>query len=311
MKWLMKKLAGLLVTLVLISMLSFFAFSFIPGDAAVSALGVEADEAAVEALRKELGLDRPVWAQYAGWLVSALQGEFGDSLQYHMPVAQLVSNRLPVTVTLAVYAMLLVVCVSFPLGILGTGKPGGGLDTGITVLSQIGMAVPQFFIGILLTYVLGIVLNRFTVGGYVGYEENLRGFLKFLFIPAIAVAIPKGSTLIRYIRNSVVAEKRRDYVRTAKAKGNSEKNILLNHVLINVMLPVITMIAMMAADVLAGSIVVEQVFNIPGLGRLLITSIANRDFPVVQAIVLYIAGAVVVMNTLAEILYHKMDPRVK
>lgn len=311
MKLIAKKIGGLLVTLLLISLFSFLAFSFIPGDAALSSLGVDADEAAIEVLREELGLNRPVYVQYADWLLSALQGDFGESLQYHRPVSELVSQRLPVTITLAVYAMLLVILIAFPLGLLGTQKPGGGLDTVITVLSQIGMAVPQFFIGILLTFFFGIVLRVFTVGGYVSYQENLGAFLRFLILPSVAVAIPKCSSMIRYIRNSVVAEKRLDYVRTARAKGNSEEKVLLNHVLINSMMPVITMLAMMAADVLAGSIVVEQVFNIPGLGRLLITSIANRDYPVVQAIVIYIACAVVVMNTIAEVLYHKMDPRVK
>ena len=311
MKMIAKKIGGLLVTLFLISLLSFFAFSFIPGDAALSSLGVDADEAAVEALREELGLNRPIYVQYADWLFSALKGDFGESLQYHMPVSRLISQRLPVTITLAVYAMLLVVLVSFPLGLLGTKKPGGMLDNVITVLSQIGMAVPQFFVGILLTFFFGIVLQVFIVGGYVSYQEDMGAFLKFLILPAVAVAVPKCASLIRYIRDAVVAEKRLDYARTARAKGNSEKKVLLNHVLINAMMPVVTMIAMMAADVLAGSIVVEQVFNIPGLGRLLITSIANRDYPVVQAIVIYIACVVVVMNTIAELLYHKIDPRVK
>lgn len=311
MKWIGKKIGGLIVTLLFISLFCFLAFSMIPGDAALSALGVDADEATVEALREELGLNRPVYVQYADWLLSALRGDFGESLQYHMPVSTLVSQRLPVTVTLAMYAILLIVLFSFPLGILGTGKPGGFFDLIITVLSQIGMAVPQFFIGILLTFFFGIVLQWFTVGGYVSYQEDMQGFLSFLILPAVAVAIPKCSSLIRYIRDSIVAEKTLDYVRTARAKGNSEGKVLLNHVLINSLMPVVTMLAMMAADVLAGSIVVEQVFNIPGLGRLLITSIANRDYPVVQAIVIYIAGAVVLMNTIAEILYHRIDPRVR
>ena len=311
MKWMVKKTAGLLVTLLLVSMVSFLAFSLIPGDAALSALGVEADEAAVEALREELGLNRPVFVQYADWLISALQGEFGESGQYHLPVSVLVGQRLPVTITLAVYAMFWVSLFSVPLGLLCAKRPGGRLDTGITLLTQIGMAVPQFFLGILLTFVFGIVLQWFNVGGYVSYQEDIAGFLSFLILPSVAVAIPKCSSLTRYIRNAVVAEKKQDYVRTAEAKGNSEKRVMLNHVLINSLLPTVTMFAMMAADVLAGSIVVEQVFNIPGLGRLLVTAIANRDYPVVQAIVLYMASVVVILNTMAEILYHKIDPRVR
>ena len=207
--------------------------------------------------------------------------------------------------------MIIIVVVSFPLGLLGTNKPNGVADTTVTVVSQIGMAVPQFFLGILLTYFFGILLNWFEVGGYVSPEEHPAGFFKFLLLPAVAVAVPKCATMTRYIRNAVVAQKKMDYVRTARGKGNSERRILLKHVLINVMMPVVTMLAMMAADVLAGGIVVEQVFNIPGLGRLLITSISNRDYPVVQAIVLYIASTVVIMNTLADIAYQKLDPRVR
>ena len=311
MKFIFKKIGSLIITLVIISFLCFLVFSIIPGDAALASLGMDAEEEAIEALREELGLNRPLYIRYADWLCSALQGDFGESTQYHMPVKTLVAQRLPVTIMLAVYSMFLVVLCSFPLGLLGTKKPGGVWDTVVTVLSQIGMAVPQFFLGILLTFIFGIVLSLFPGGGYVSYQEDLGGFLYFLILPAVAVAVPKCATMTRYIRNSVVAQRRMDYVRTARAKGSSEKRVLLHHVLKNTLMPVITMLAMMAADMLAGSIVVEQVFNIPGLGRLLITSISNRDYPVVQAIVIYVAAMVVIMNTLAEIAYQKLDPRVR
>lgn len=311
MKFIAKKIGTLLITLLIISFLSFLAFSLIPGDAALSALGVDGDKEAVEALREELGLNRSIPVQYGDWLFSALQGDFGESTQYHLPVKELVAQRLPVTITLAIYAMFFVILVSFPSGLFSARKPEGILDTMIMVVSQLGMAIPQFFLGILLTFVFGIVLSLFPVGGYVSYKEDFIGFLSFLILPAIAVAVPKASMMTRYIRNTVVAQMKLDYVRTARGKGNSEKRILVHHVLKNAMLPVVTMLAMMIADVMAGSIVVEQVFNIPGLGRLLITSIANRDYPVVQAIVLYMACVVVIMNTLADMLYQKLDPRIQ
>ena len=311
MKFILKKTGTLIITLVIISFLCFFAFSIIPGDAALASLGMDAEEEAIEALREELGLNRPFPVRYLDWLLSALRGDFGESTQYHMSVNTLVAQRLPVTVTLAVYAMLFVVLFSFPLGLAGTKKPKGAVDTCVTVAAQMGMAVPQFFLGILFTYLFGIVLRWFPVGGYVSFRENPMGFLRFLILPAAAVAVPKCATMTRYIRNSIVAQKKQDYVRTARAKGNSEGRVLLKHILKNTLMPVVTMLAMMAADLLAGSIVVEQVFNIPGLGRLLITSISNRDYPVVQAIVIYIAAIVVIMNTVAEIAYRKLDPRVK
>jgi len=311
MKFIVKKTGTLVITLLLISFISFLAFSLIPGDAALTGLGMDAEEEAIAALKAELGLDRPVYVQYGDWLLSAVQGDFGESTQYRLPVSELVGQRLPATVTLAVYAMILIILVSFPMGLLGTGKPGGLLDTGITVLSQVGMAVPQFFLGILLTWIFGVVLSVFPVGSYVSIEKDPEAFFKYLFLPAVAVAVPKCASMTRYIRNSVVTQKKMDYVRTARGKGNSEKRVLIKHVLMNSMIPVITMLAMMAADVLAGSIVIEQVFNIPGLGRLLISSISNRDYPVVQAIVLYIASIVVIINTLTDVVYQKLDPRVK
>ena len=195
MKFLLKKIGTLIITLVIISFLSLLAFSLIPGDAAVANLGMDADEAAVEALREELGLNRPVYVQYGDWLWSAVRGDFGESTQYHLPVSELVAKRLPATITLALYSMIIITLVSFPLGMLGTKKPNGAVDTAVTVLSQIGMAIPQFFLGILLTFFFGIVLNWFTVGGYVNPQEDLGGFLSFLLLPAVAVAVPKSELL--------------------------------------------------------------------------------------------------------------------
>ena len=220
MRYIGKKIGSLLVTLLLISFLSFLAFSLIPGDAAVAALGMEAEEEDIDALREELGLNRPLHVQYAEWLIKAIQGDFGESTQYHLPVSELVAQRLPATVTLAVYAMLLIVLVSFPMGLLGTRKPGGVMDSAVTVVSQIGMAIPQFFLGILLTWLFGIVLSVFPVGGYVSISEDPVRFLGFLFLPAVAVAVPKCASMTRYIRNSVVAQKKQGYVRTARGKGN-------------------------------------------------------------------------------------------
>lgn len=311
MKYIAKKTGTLIITLLLISLFSFLAFSVIPGDAALSSLGMDADDAAVEALREELGLNDPVIKRYGTWLFHAVRGDFGDSLKYHMPVGELLADKLPVTFVLALYSFILIVLLSFPVGLIGTRKPGRAADHAVTLFTQVGMAVPPFFLGILLTYIFGIVLKVFQVGGYVSYKEDMAGFLKYLILPAVTIAIPKISMLARFIRNSVVEQKKRDYVRTARSKGNSEHRILLNHVLINAVIPTVTMLAMMAADVLAGSIVIEQVFNIPGLGRLLLTSISNRDYPVVQAIVLYIAVAVVLMNAVADVLYQKLDPRLK
>ncbi len=311
MKYVLKKIASLLITLLIISFVTFFAFSVIPGDAALSRLGMDASEEALEALRREMGYGGNIFVRYFSWLGNALTGNFGISFQYNTPVLSLIGGRLVTTLCLAAEALLMIAFFSVPIAILASRKPNGPLDHVITTVSQMGMAIPQFFLGILLTFFLGILLHVFDVGGYTEPEENFGKFLGFLVVPAVCVAIPKLSMMIKYLRDCIVAEKKQDYVRTAKAKGNSENSILVKHILKNAILPAVTFFAMIVADVLAGSIVVEQVFAIPGLGRLLIASISNRDFPVVSAMVLYMASVVVIMNMLADITYRIVDRRVK
>ncbi|MCQ2537459.1 MAG: ABC transporter permease [Lachnospiraceae bacterium] len=311
MKYIGKKLIALAITLLAISFVTFFAFTIIPGDAATSIMGMDASEEQLDALREELGLNDPLIVRYGRWVKGALMLDFGTSLQYKTDVAKLIGGRLTATLGLALEAILIILILSVPLGIISSKKPNGAVDNIITVLTQFGMAVPQFFLGIMLTYVFGILLRIVNMGGYVNPAESFDGFLRFLILPAITVAIPKLSMMTKYLRDCIVAQKKQDYVRTARAKGNSEGRILTHHVLKNAIIPSITFFAMIVADVLAGSIVCEQVFAIPGVGRLLTASISNRDFPVVSAIVLYVAVVVVVMNTLADVFYRVVDPRVK
>ncbi len=310
MKYIIKKIASLVITLLIISFVTFLAFSVIPGDAAASRLGMDATEEQVEALREEMGLNDHFIVQYGRWLGKALTGDFGVSYRYNMPVTTLISDRLGATLGLAVLSLMLILVVSVPLSLLSAAKPNGTVDNVLTVLTQVGMAVPQFFLGIVLTLVFGIMLSWFKTGGYVSPGEDFGGFLSFMILPAVSVAIPKLSMMVKYLRDCIVSEKKNDYVRTAKAKGNGEAAILFKHVLKNAVISAITFFAMIAAEAFAGSIVVEQVFGIPGLGRLLVNSISSRDFPVVNAIVLYMAALVVVMNTLADISYRIVDPRV-
>lgn len=311
MKYIGKKLIALAITLLAISFVTFFAFTIIPGDAATSIMGMDASEEQLDALREELGLNDPLIVRYGRWVKGALMLDFGTSLQYKTDVAKLIGGRLTATLGLALEAILIILILSVLLGIISSKKPNGAVDNIITVLTQFGMAVPQFFLGIMLTYVFGILLRIVNMGGYVNPAESFDGFLRFLILPAITVAIPKLSMMTKYLRDCIVAQKKQDYVRTARAKGNSEGRILTHHVLKNAIIPSITFFAMIVADVLAGSIVCEQVFAIPGVGRLLTASISNRDFPVVSAIVLYVAVVVVVMNTLADVFYRVVDPRVK
>lgn len=311
MKTLAKRLLLLVGTLLLVTILAFVAFSIIPGDPTSSILGVEATADQVAALREKLGLDLPIWQRYLHWLGGLLVGNLGESYNYAMPVGQLLSTCISYTVTLAVMSFVLIVVISLPLGILAARYEGGVVDRVLTVLNQITMSVPNFVAGLLLVYVFGLVLRLFQPGAIVSPAMGWGSFLGYMFFPALAVALPRSAMTVKLLRGSILSELGQDYIRTAYSKGNSKTSALWRHVLRNAMIPVVTFLAMTVADIMAGSIVVEQVFGIPGLGKMLVTSIGNRDYPVVQVIVLLIATIVVVSNFAADLLYRVMDPRLR
>lgn len=312
MKFFIKKLITLIITLLLISFLTFAAFSIIPGDAALSRLGKDASPAQVETLREEMGLNDPLPERYVRWIGGIATGDFGDSYRYEgTSVSSLLKDRLPVTVLLSVISLIIILVFSVPLGIAGARHAGEWSDVLTNQLTQIMMAVPPFFLGMILTYVFGLVLHFFQPGKFTLPSENFTESVKYLFFPALAIALPKIAMVVKFLRNSVLSEMNKDYVRTAFSKGNTKTGVLYGHILKNALIPVITFLAMVIAEILAGSIIVEQVFSVPGIGRLLITSISNRDYPVVQAIVLYITAVVVIINFIVDTLYQFLDPRVK
>lgn len=313
MKYTLKKCITLIITLLFASILTFTAFWIIPGDSALSALGMDATEEQLEVYREEMGLNKSLAERYIIWLKNALKGDFGYSTQYQMQmkVSSLIKDRLIVTLWLAALSFLLIVLVSIPLGILSARKKNGILDSLITLTTEIFMSVPAFFLGMIITLFFGIILKFFTPGGYVSPVENFGLFIRFMLFPAIAVAVPKIAMMVKFLRSSLLREMELDYVRAAKSKGMTSIGILFKHILKNALIPVITFLAMVLADILAGTILVEQVFNLPGLGRLLVSSIANRDYAVVQAIVLYIASVVIIINFMVDLIYQWIDPRVK
>lgn len=310
MKYGIKKMAVLFLTLLFVSFITFMAFGVIPGDSVISSLGTQATPEAIKALRDELGLNENVFLRYIHWLINTLKGDFGTSLSYKLPVTSLIMERMPVTLTLATVSMVLILVISIPLGAFTGRRKGGVIDNVITFILHLTMAIPPFFLGIILTLVFGLILKWFVPGSYISYKENLGGFLKYMIFPAIAMALPKIAMVVKFLRSSIIRQLQMDYVRTAKSKGNTDRDIMYRHVLKNAFLPVITFIGMVFADVLAGSIIIEQVFSLPGLGRLLVSAISNRDYPVVQIIILYIASVVIVLNFIVDILYRMIDPRV-
>lgn len=311
MKYVGKKALTMLLTLLLVSFLVFLCFTVIPGDPAVAKLGTEASPEALETLREEMGLNRPFMVRYTDWLLSFVRGDLGESYSYESSVGELLVDKVPITITMSLMSMLMIVAVSIPLGLYVAHHEGGVVDRVIYAVNQVIMAIPVFFAGILITLLFGIVLKLFVPGGYVSYSKDFGAFLAYMVFPSMAIALPKIAMTVKLLRSGMIEEKKQDYVRTAYSRGNNTKGVLYKHVLKNAMLPIITFLGMTFTDIIAGSIVVEQVFGIPGIGRILLTSISRRDYPVVMAVIVCLAAVVIVVSALVDLLYQWLDPRIR
>lgn len=311
MKYIVKKALTLVGTLLLVSFIAFLLFQIVPGDPVISMLGTEYSEERAESLREELGINKPVIVRYVNWLTDFVKGNFGISYKYKMPVSRLISDKIPVTMYLAVITLIVIVIISIPLGVFMARFGHRKVSKIFDIVNQSVMAVPSFFLGIMITIIFGLVLKWFTPGKYVSYRDDFNGFIMYLIPAAFAVAIPKIAMMVKFLKNSLIREMDSDYVRTAYSKGAGENRVLFCHVLRNGLMPAITLLGMIIAEIMAGSIVVEQVFNLPGLSAILVSSVSTRDYPVVQAIVVYIAFVVIITNCIVDILYHIIDPRVK
>lgn len=311
MRYIVKKTVVLIITLILISLLAFLAFQVIPGDPTTKLLGMDYTPERAESLREAMGLNRNVFVRYWDWLTSFIAGDMGTSYSYAMSVSETLEGKVSVTAALSLMAWLMVIAISVPLGIALARFQGGRIDRICVAMNQVFMAIPPFFIGILFTYLFGLVLGLFVPGSFISFDESFWGCLGYLFFPALAIAIPKAAMVTKLLRSSILQEMGKDYVRTAYSRGNTRWSVIHGHVLRNALLPVVTYVSMKLADIVAGSIVVEQVFVLPGLGRLLLAGIGNRDYPVAQCIVVIIAFVVVFMNYLADIITQYIDPRVR
>ena len=311
MKYIVKKALTLVGTLLLVSFIAFLLFQIVPGDPVTSMLGTEYSEERAESLREELGINKPVIVRYVNWLTDFVKGNFVISYKYKMPVSRLISDKIPVTMYLAVITLIVIVIISIPLGVFMARFGHRKVSKIFDIVNQSVMAVPSFFLGIMITIIFGLVLKWFTPGKYVSYRDDFNGFIMYLIPAAFAVAIPKIAMMVKFLKNSLIREMDSDYVRTAYSKGAGENRVLFCHVLRNGLMPAITLLGMIIAEIMAGSIVVEQVFNLPGLSAILVSSVSTRDYPVVQAIVVYIAFVVIITNCIVDILYHIIDPRVK
>ena len=306
-----RKTVSLILTLFLFSFAAFMAFQIIPGDSVTAMLGTEATPEQIAAMRAELGYDKPLLVQYGRWISGFAKGDLGTSLSYRIPVARILRDKIPVTAALSVMAFLIVLVLSFPLGILYAKLLGSPVNSLLVGINQIVMSIPPFFSGIVFTSVFGIGLRFFTPGNFITWEQDPAGFWKYLFFPALAIALPRSAQTIKLLRASILTEMIRDYVRSGTSRGNTEDRLLYVHVLRNALIPVVTFLAMVFSNIVAGSIIIEQIFVIPGIGRLLLVSISNRDYPMVLAVVMIIALVVILMNYLADVLCQIVDPRTR
>ncbi len=307
--YLARRVANLAAALTAASVLVFLALSVLPGDPAEVMLGTGATPESLAALRKELGLHESAFLRYTAWIGGILHGDFGQSMSYGVPVAELVLERLQVTVPLAVIAFLLAVSVALPLGVFAAvnrNRPGDYLVMGF---SQLGLAVPNFWFGILLILIFAVQMQWFNAGGFSPWEDGWGAALKSLVLPAVALALSEAAILSRVVRSATLEVYREDYIRTARAKGLSRTAVLVRHVLRNMLLPVVTIMGLQFAFLVAGAVVVENVFYLPGLGRLILQAIFQRDLAVVQNIILLLAALVVIVNFVVDLAYALIDPR--
>lgn len=311
MRYFVKKLGIMVITLFVISIVTFWLFHIVPGDPAAMMLGTSASQEQLKDLREELGLDRPLVEQYTDWITGALQGDFGKSIMYRKPVASLLKGKLSVTLALGAMALGLVILIGIPLGVFTAGRKHAVSEQLLNFVNILGISIPGFFLSILLIWVFGLVLHLFTPGRFVTFARNPVKFFEFMIWPAIAIALPQTCVLSKYIRTAVIEEVRSDYVRTARSKGSNKFRIMYVHVLKNAIVSVVPLIGMIVSGIFSGSIVVEQVFGIPGIGRLLIASVTSRDYPTVQTLVMYIAILILIVNFIVDILIQILDPRIR
>ncbi len=305
------RLIGLVVTLIATSVVVFLVMDVLPGDPAAIILGTGAREDTLAALRAELGLDRPAVVRYFAWAGGFLVGDMGASYTYGRPVAALIAERLVITVPLAILAMGLSVAVALPMGVIAAAERGRSADLAVMGATQLGVAVPNFWFAMMLVLAFAVALPWFPAGGFPGWEAGVGVALNALLLPALALALPQAAILARVTRSAVIDTLEEDYVRTARAKGLTRTAALWRHAVVNALIPVVTLMGLQFAFLIAGTIVIEQVFYLPGLGRLLFQAISQRDLVVVQAVVVLVAASVVLVNFLVDLLYLAIDPRLR
>lgn len=311
LRYIFRRVGSLIGTLLVASLVVFVLIEVVPGDPASYMLGMNAQPDTIAALKSELGLDQSKPARYVSWVAGMLTGDFGQSYTYRTPVAGMISDRLWISLPLAIYALVLSIVIAFPAGIWAASRRGGVADTTVMGFTQIGIAIPNFWFAMLLVLFFAIKLRWFSAGGFAGWDTGYFAALKSLTLPAISLALPQAAILTRVMRSSLLDVLGEDFMRTARAKGLSRRQALLRHALRNAMIPVLTIIGLQFSFLIAGAIIIENVFFLPGLGRLIFQSIAQRDLIVVESVVMLLVFAVVMVTFLVDLAYAWVDPRLR
>lgn len=309
--FLVKRIFTLALTLLVATLVVFVVLEILPGDPAAVMLGINAEADTLKALREELGLNRPVWVRYFSWVADLARGNLGISYTYDVPVSELILSRITLSFPLALLAMTLSTLIAIPLGILAASHHNKPMDFLVMGFSQMGIAIPNFWFAMLLTILFSITLQWFPAGGFVGWEAGIIPALRSLFLPTIALALPQAAILARVTRSALLDVLKEDFIRTAKAKGVTHQGALWKHALRNALIPVVTIMGLQFSFLLAGTIIIENVFYLPGLGRLIFQAISQRDLIVVKNLVVLLAGAVIMINFMVDLLYAVIDPRLR
>jgi peptide/nickel transport system permease protein len=309
-RYIASRLLSLTLSLIAASIVIFAVIEVIPGDPAAFMLGVNARPDTLLALRDQMGLNDPLPLRYFTWVTGMLTGDFGISWTYKTPVAELINDRIWVSLPLAIYALFLSTIIAFPAGIIAASRRGGMGDVSIMGATQLGVAIPNFWFAMILVLIFAIKLRWFSAGGFPGWETPLLA-IKSLTLPAIALALPQAAILARVMRSSLLDNLGEDYIRTARAKGLTRRQALWRHAVRNALIPVLTIIGLQFSFLLAGGIIIEQIFFLPGLGRLIFQSISARDLIVVESVVMLLVFVVIVVNFAVDLAYAVVDPRLR
>ena len=309
--YLLKRLVSLGLSLLIASIVIFVSIEVVPGDPAAYMLGMNASPETVAALRSQLGLDAGPVERYFAWVGGMLVGDFGTSYTYRTPIAQMIAERVWVSLPLALYALALSTLIAFPVGIWAATRRGSSVDIGVMGATQLGVAVPNFWFAMILVLIFAVNLRWFSAGGFPGWDAGLYAGMKALTLPAIALALPQASILSRVMRSSILDTLGEDFMRTARAKGLTRGQALRRHALRNAMIPVLTIIGLQFSFLLAGAIIIENVFFLPGLGRLVFQAISQRDLIVVESVVMLLVLAVILVTFVVDLAYAAVDPRLR